>query len=88
MSAERKAIYISDLDRCQPGTAISDKARHRHWRAIPYEAEGVSGTMVVAGIECNAPTLTLPLGHARMVCHPLGRLDQLGGQGGAGQVDG
>ena len=59
---ERKAIYISDLDRCQPGTAISNKARHRHWRAIPYEAEGVSGTMVVAGIECNAPTLTLPLG--------------------------
>ena len=62
MCAERKAIYISDLDRCQPGTAISNKARHRHWRAIPYEAEGVSGTMVVAGIECNAPTLTLPLG--------------------------
>ena len=61
MCAERKAIYISDLSRCQPGTAISDKARHRHWRAIPYEAEGVSGTMVVAGIECNAPTLTLPL---------------------------
>ena len=61
MCAERKAIYISDMGRCEPGSAISETAQHGHWRAIPYEAEGVSGTMITAGIECKAPTVTLPL---------------------------
>jgi hypothetical protein len=62
MSAEHQAIYLSDLARCEPSTALSDGPKKGHWQTVSYEAEGVSGTMLIAGVECNAPTLTLPLG--------------------------
>ena len=62
MSKEREAIYISDLTRDQPGTAISDSPKKSRWQAVPYEADGVSGTMLLAGLDGSAPTLTLPLG--------------------------
>ncbi|MDE0431871.1 MAG: hypothetical protein OXH98_19090 [Caldilineaceae bacterium] len=64
MAAERPAIYISDLGRARPGAALSPTPRQNHWQTIPYEAEGVSGTMLVADSECSAPTLVLPL-HAQ-----------------------
>ena len=62
MPAQGRPIYLSDLTRCEPGAAISDGPRKGHWQAVSYEAEGVSGHMLVAGVECDAPTLTLPLG--------------------------
>ena len=62
MSGERQTIYISDLAQCRPSTALSDRPKKGHWRTATYEAEGVSGTMLVAGFDCHAPTITLPLG--------------------------
>ena len=62
MSSKRPAIFLSDLTGCRPGSALSDGPRKGHWQTVSYEAEGVSGTMLVAGVECGAPTLTLPLG--------------------------
>ena len=61
MTTERPAIYISDLSRSRPSAALSPTPRQSRWQTIPYEAEGVSGTMLVADSECSAPTLTLPL---------------------------
>ena len=61
MSAQREATYISDLTCCTPAAALASAPRKFHWQTIPYEAEGVAGTMLVAGVECNAPILTLPL---------------------------
>ncbi len=61
MNTERPAIYISDLNRSRPSAALSPTPRQNHWQTIPYEAEGVSGTMLVADSECTAPTLELPL---------------------------
>ena len=61
MSAQHCPVYVSDLTRCTPSAALSDGPRKGHWQAVPYEAEGVSGTMLLAGVECNAPTLRLPL---------------------------
>ncbi|MSP13591.1 MAG: hypothetical protein EXR62_11615 [Chloroflexi bacterium] len=55
-------IIISDLSRCRPGSALSTTPRLGHWQALPYEAEGISGTLLLAGYNCQAPTLTLPLG--------------------------
>ena len=54
-------IYITDLDGCQPATAISPEPRHRHWRAMPYETVGLSGTMLLAGPETAAPSVVYPL---------------------------
>lgn len=62
MAEVRLSTIIADLQRCTPATALSDIPSKNHWQAIPYEAEGISGTMLIAGVECNAPTLTLPLG--------------------------
>ncbi len=62
MNAERPAIYVSDLNRSRPSAALSPTPRQNHWQTIPYEAEGVSGTMLVADSECTAPTLELPMG--------------------------
>ena len=56
-----KAIVISDLSVCQPQTAVTPGHLKYHWQATPYEAEGVSGTLLFAGPETEAPPLTLPL---------------------------
>ncbi|MBI3941885.1 MAG: family 10 glycosylhydrolase [Chloroflexi bacterium] len=55
-------VYISDLSNCQPQEALSETPKKGHWQVIPYEAEGVSGKMLVAGQECGAPAVTIPLG--------------------------
>lgn len=55
-------IIIADLNRCTPATALSPTPRIGYWHTLPYEAEGISGAMILAGPECNAPPLTLPLG--------------------------
>ena len=55
------AIFIADLTQCTPAAALSPLPRIGYWQTLPYEAEGLSGNMLLAGPECDAPTLTLPL---------------------------
>ena len=55
-------IYLSDMSRCQPGSALAGKLEKEHWMLIPYETDEVSGTMIVAQSFINAPDVTLPLG--------------------------
>ena len=61
MAEERPAIYISDLSGCLPAAALSSTPRQNHWQTVSYEAEGLSGTMLLADSQCTAPALTLPL---------------------------
>ena len=56
------AVYISDLSRCQPTSALSDKARADTWRLLPYASDEVRGTLLYAASFTNAPEVTLPLG--------------------------
>ena len=56
-----KAIVISDLSVCQPEAALAPGHLKYHWQTVPYEAEGVSGTLLMAGPETEAPPLTLPV---------------------------
>ena len=55
-------IFVSDMDQCMPGNALSRDPLRRHWRLMDYEAEGLSGTMLTAGPETAAPEVTCPLG--------------------------
>ena len=55
-------FFVSDMDRCMPGSALSRDPLRRHWRLMDYEAEGLSGTMLTAGPETAAPEITCPLG--------------------------
>lgn len=54
---------LSDLSRCRPAGAVSAKPpRGFAWQAVPYEAEGIAGTMLTAEPEWIVPDVELPLG--------------------------
>ena len=53
---------LSDMSRCEPASALSDVNRKNHWTLIPYETDEVSGVMIGAGSQADAPEVTLPLG--------------------------
>ena len=54
-------IYLTDLARCTPSSALARQPKPGHWRLMPYEAEGISGTLLGAGSLAQAPPVTLPL---------------------------
>ncbi len=55
-------VYLTDLGRCLPSEALSDKRRRRHWRMLGYETDTLAGTMLLAGPETGAPEISYPLG--------------------------
>ena len=56
-----KAIYLSDMSRCGPAAALSPRHTRYHWQTVSYQADGVSGTLLFAGPETEAPPVTLPV---------------------------
>ena len=57
-----QAIYRTDMDRCEPAEAVGADPRHRHWRAMAYATDDLSGTMLMAGPNTAAPAVRYPLG--------------------------
>lgn len=53
---------LTDMSKCTPASALSTGRKKGHWCLLPYDAEGVSGTMLGAGELTDAPDVTLPLG--------------------------
>ena len=56
-----RAVFLSDMGQCTPAAALSSGHRKYHWQTVPYEAEGVCGTLLFAGPETEAPQVTLPV---------------------------
>jgi len=56
-----KVVYLSDLNNCQPESAISGRAKRGVWRTIDYKADTVQGSMLVATEESEAPDVTYPV---------------------------
>jgi hypothetical protein len=58
--------YLTDLSRCRPASALSERPREGRWQLIPYETlddpNVKAGTMVGAASYVEAPDITLPLG--------------------------
>ena len=54
-------ILLSDLERCQPSSALARSWQLNHWKLIPYEAEGVSGTLLTAGQNSGVPEVEYPI---------------------------
>lgn len=54
-------IYLTDLDRCRPKSALAPKRTKRCWKMMPYSTESLTGTMLVAGEETEAAEVTYPL---------------------------
>lgn len=61
VSPKQAPIYLSDLGRCQPASALSRKPRRHHWRLLDYETSEFQGVMLVAGENTAAPEITLPV---------------------------
>ena len=57
-----RPTILADLSRCTPAAALASKAQVKQWKLIEYEAGRITGTMVWAPEESQAPELTLPLG--------------------------
>ena len=55
-------IYLTDMDRCQPASALSSEPKPGLWRTLAYETDAMSGVMLMAGAETDAPEVTYPLG--------------------------
>ncbi len=54
-------IYLTDLDRCTPSSALSSEPRRHTWRTLPYSTRAFSGVMLLAGPETAAPSVTYPM---------------------------
>lgn len=62
---ERLGPRLLDLAGCVPASAVTPERRRGTWQAVPFElTDGRSGTLLYAGPETRAPTLTLPLGNS------------------------
>ncbi len=57
----QQPIYRADLNLCTPADALAVEPRLRRWRTLTYETDSLSGTMLLAGPETAAPTVTYPL---------------------------
>src|SRR5689334_11008521 len=55
------SIYLADMTRCRPQSALSRKARRHHWRLLDYETDSFKGTMLVAGQNTAAAEVSCPL---------------------------
>jgi len=60
--ADRGPVFVSDLSRCEPASALSRTPQDRRWQLIDYQTvEGVKGVMAAARPEHRCPELRLPL---------------------------
>ncbi|HXG24664.1 MAG TPA: hypothetical protein VNJ09_08935 [Chthonomonadales bacterium] len=60
---ETKAIWITDMSRCNPSSALSITMKRGHWKTYPYElTTGQKGIMVWTSATAKAPALRIPLG--------------------------
>jgi len=57
----QNAELLTDMTRCAPGDALSDRRKHDKWKVFDYETEDFSGKCVSVGRESSAPDLTLKL---------------------------
>ena len=53
-------IYLTDMDRCQPASALHPEPGPGLWRTLEYEMDALSGVMIMAGPETAAPDVTYP----------------------------
>lgn len=58
----QQAERITDLTRCTPADALSDRRQHNKWKVFEYETAEFSGKCISVGRESSAPDLTLKLG--------------------------
>lgn len=60
---EARAIWMTDMTRCSPSSALASTMKRGHWKTYPYElTTKQKGTLVWTSANAKAPALHLPLG--------------------------
>ena len=54
-------IYLTDLDRVSPASALAPDLRPNTWQTLPYETEDRHGVLLWAGFESQSPAVTYPM---------------------------
>ena len=54
-------IYLTQMDRCQPQSALTLEEKRFAWRLIDYETERFEGKLLFVGEETQAPDVSYPL---------------------------
>ena len=57
-------LYLADLEKCQPASALANKWKHGTWRLLECGTDSFSGQMLVAVEDSRAPEVTYPLNHS------------------------
>ena len=58
---EAEPVYLSDLSKCTPSSALSQDRRRGYWNTLRYETDQLSGVMLLAGSKTSARDITYPL---------------------------
>ena len=51
-------LYLADLEKCQPASALAKKWKHGAWRLLEYGTDSFSGQMLLAVQDSRAPEVT------------------------------
>ena len=54
-------IYLTDMEKCQPSSAVSREPRRFAWNSVQYKTKQFSGMLLFAGEETEAPVVTYTL---------------------------
>ena len=79
-------IYLTDLDRVTPATALAPDLRPHTWQTLPYETEHLRGVLLWAGFESQSPAVSYPLGRRGWHAISVGFHPTTEDQGWLGQV--
>ena len=58
---QKDSVLLADMSQCLPKTALSTRRRKHHWQLLDYEIAAGKGVMISAGLETQAPDVTLAL---------------------------
>ena len=59
--SEANAIYLADLEKCQPASALASEWKHGTWRLLSYATDSFSGNLLLAAEDNQPPEITYPL---------------------------
>ena len=59
--SDKDAVYLTDMTRCEPGSAITKRFQRGAWKAVEYETAEFGGTMLYSIAGLGSPELTFRL---------------------------
>ena len=61
VASEPNAIYLTDLEKCQPASALASEWKNGTWRLLSYATDSFSGNLLLAAEDNQPPEITYPL---------------------------